>query len=198
MQCFLLHEQDISSPNLVWFPSWRKEKSHGWSRERFQEVHVQVRARRLGSFVMFARKLHLKPSPDCGEGYAIWMGPDLKPDYHPVTPFLNLPFLVSFSGVRGKEMPFLSGLVSLTNSPDPVAWFSCFLQHFKPCPDDSFFLLYIQVFVDLPSSSTALFTGFLCNFIMDFTLSWFWLKFFPKSYSVIIASILILFLTCVI
>lgn len=123
-----------------------------------------------GAFVMFARKLHLKPSPDCGEGRAIWMGPDPKPDYHLGTPFLHLPLLISCSGVRGKEVPLL-GLVSLTNSPDPSHMVFLLPPAFQTLPYDSFFLLSIQAFVALPSLSITLFTRFPCNFIMDFILS---------------------------
>lgn len=71
-----------------------------------------------GAFVMFAREFGLKASSGHWGSCSHLGETHKKPDYHSVPPFLHLPLLISFFGVRGKEMPFSSGLAAFTISPD--------------------------------------------------------------------------------
>lgn len=72
---------------------------------------------KAGGALMFKEK-PLKSPPGCGEGCSHLGETHKKLYYHSVPPFLHVPLLVSFSGVRGKEMPFSSGLTAFTISSD--------------------------------------------------------------------------------
>ena len=73
---------------------------------------------KAGGALMFAREFSLKASPGRGEGCSHLGETHKTLDYHSVPAFLHLPLLISFSGVRGKEMPFSSGLTAFTVSSD--------------------------------------------------------------------------------
>lgn len=73
---------------------------------------------KAGGALMFSREFSLKASPGCGEGCSHLGETHKKLDYHSVPAFLHLLLLISFSGVRGKEMPFSSGLTAFTISSD--------------------------------------------------------------------------------
>ena len=73
---------------------------------------------KAGGALMFAREFSLKGSPGRGEGCSHLGETHKTLDYHSVPAFLHLPLLISFSGVRGKEMPFSSGLTAFTVSSD--------------------------------------------------------------------------------